>query len=103
MSRKEIEYEKSIHGSVFLRLMKYAVPYLGWFLLAFVLVLAITGFELLRPALLGKAIDLFAQKSDFSAIKNTAIIYIIVLAGSFICNMAQTWILQLTGQNIIYN
>ena len=103
MSRREIEFERSIHGSVFLRLMKYAVPYIGWFLLAFVLVLAITGFELLRPALLGRVIDLFAERSEFDAIQNTALIYILVLAGSFICNMAQTWILQLTGQKIIYN
>ncbi len=103
MSRKEIEYEKSIHGNVFFRLMRYALPYWHWFAFAFVLVLAITGLELLRPALLGQVIDLFAEESDFSKIRATAMIYVIVLCGSFVCNMLQTWILQLAGQKIIYS
>ncbi|MDD5937254.1 MAG: ABC transporter ATP-binding protein [Clostridiales bacterium] len=103
MSRKETEYEKSIHGSVFLRLIKYMRPYVLWVILAFLLVLVITGLELLRPALLGKAVDLFADGKEYGKIKNTAILYMIILFLSFICNMAQTWILQRTGQNIIYN
>lgn len=102
MSRKEIEYEKSIHGSVFLRLMKYAVPYLPMMLIAFVLVLALTGLELLRPALVGRAVDLFTMNGTSHEIKVTALIYGIALILSFIFNFLQTWILQLTGQNIIY-
>lgn len=103
MSRKEIEVEKSVHGSVFLRLMKYAVPYLHWMIIAFILVLGITGLELLRPALLGQAVNLFADNGSYDDIKHTAFLYIIVLFGSFVCNALQTWILQLTGQKIIYN
>lgn len=103
MSRKEIEYEKSIHGSVFLRLMKYAIPYLPMMVLAFILVLALTGLELLRPALIGRAVDLFTMDGTMDDIKFTAIIYGVALLLSFVFNFLQTWILQLTGQNIIYN
>lgn len=103
MKRKEIEIEKSVQGSVFLRLMKYAIPYLHLMLLAIVMVLFITGFELYRPKLMGEAVDLFIKKGSFSAVRKTAIIYLFVLIGSFLCNFLQTWILQLTGQKIIYN
>ncbi len=103
MKRKEIDIEKSVQGSVFLRLMKYAIPYLHLMLLAIVMVLFITGFELYRPKLMGEAVDLFIKKGSFSAVRRTAIIYLFVLIGSFLFNFLQTWILQLTGQKIIYN
>lgn len=103
MKRKEIDIEKSVQGSVFLRLMKYAIPYLHLMILAIVMVLFITGFELYRPKLMGEAVDLFIKKGSFSAVRKTAIIYLFVLIGSFLCNFLQTWILQLTGQKIIYN
>lgn len=103
MLRREIDIEKSVQGSVFFRLMRYAVPYLHLMILAVVLVLFITGFELYRPKLMGEAVDLFIANGSFGAIKETAIIYLLVLLGSFLFNFLQTWILQLTGQKIIYN
>lgn len=103
MIRREIDIEKSVQGSVFFRLMRYAVPYLHLMILAVVLVLFITGFELYRPKLMGEAVDLFIENGSFGAIKETAIIYLLVLLGSFLFNFLQTWILQLTGQKIIYN
>lgn len=103
MKRREIDLEKSVHGSVFMRLMRYAIPYLPQMILSLLLVLFITGFELYRPMLMGKAVDLFIENGSFSAIKETAVIYLLVLIGSFVFNFLQTYILQLTGQNIIYN
>lgn len=103
MERNELELERSIHGSVFLRLLRYARPYWYWFGAALLLVFLITGLELYRPILLGNAVDLFVEGAKFSQIRTTAIIYLGVLLASFVCNFLQTWILQLTGQNIIYN
>lgn len=103
MKRREIDIEKSVQGSVFLRLMKYAVPHLPQMILALVFALFITALELYRPLLMGRAVDLFIEKGSFDAIKTTSIIYLTVLLLSFVFNFLQTWILQLTGQNIIYN
>jgi ATP-binding cassette subfamily B protein len=99
----ETEYEKESNKSVLLRLLAYAKPYWHWMLLAFLLVLCITGLELYRPILVGDAIDEFIGKGNFNGLKKTAVIYLLVLIGSFVCNFLQTWILQLTGQSIIYN
>lgn len=101
--RREIDYEKSISGSVLNRLMSYMKPYWHWMTVAFILVLCITGFELYRPVLVGNVIDKFIGSGNFTGIKKTALIYLLVLLASFICNFFQTWILQLMGQSIIYN
>lgn len=103
MKRREIDIEKSVHGSVFLRLMRYAVPYFPAMAFSLLLVLGITCFELYRPILMGRAVDLFIENGSFDAVKKTALVYLIVLLLSFVFNIVQTWILQVTGQSIIYN
>lgn len=206
------DYEKSMKGNVLRRLLRYAKPYWYTIIIVFALVLAITGFDLLRPVLVGDAIDDYidgynrpyvqvdadsngavsyrgiylskdgvknasankqnyyqmflyedkyymfdnvdskvqknlmesskelvesvqmshgtqddefikvtiegkeytgtllskdelklVRKGDFDGIKKIAVIYLLVLLVSFVCNILQTWLLQLTGQNIIYN
>lgn len=101
--RREIDYEKSIQGNILMRLMSYAKPYWHWMLTALILVLLITGLELYRPILVGNAIDEFMHTGNFSGVQKTAIIYLLVLLVSFVLNFLQAWILQLAGQNIIYN
>ena len=103
MKMKEIELEKSVHGGVFKRLLKYAVPYFPQMAFALLLVLAVTGFDLYRPAIVGKALDTVIEEGSFDGIVKLSIIYFLVLVGGFVCNFLQTWILQLTGQTIIYN
>ena len=51
------DYEKSMKGNVLRRLLRYAKPYWHTIIIVFALVLAITGFDLLRPVLVGDAID----------------------------------------------
>ncbi len=104
MEHSEIEMEqRSIHKNVFFRLLKYAKPYWYYFAETFALVFIITALELYRPKLIGKVVDLFSTQVQFSEVRKIAIIYLIVLLASFVCNFLQTWILQLTGQTIIYN
>lgn len=93
--------ESGYSGNALLRLMTYMKPYAGQVLLCLVLVLALTGFDLYRPTLIGDAIDLFKDRGDYQVILDTAIKYGIVLILSLIFNVSQTWILQKTGQRII--
>ena len=208
------DYEKSMKGNVLRRLLRYAIPYWHTIIIVFALVLAITGFDLLRPVLVGDAIDDYidgynrpyvqvdadsngavsyrgihlskdgvknaspdankqnyyqmflyeekyymfdnvdskvqknlmesskelvesvqvshetqedelikvtiegkeytgtllskdelkqVRKGDFNRIKKIVVVYLLILLVSFVCNILQTWLLQLTGQNIIYN
>lgn len=82
-------------------LIAYMKPYAHWVIFALLLVLGLTAFDLYRPMLVGDAIDTFGANGDYDVIIATAIKYAVVLALSFAFNIAQTWILQKTGQNII--
>ena len=84
-----------------MRLIAYMKPYAHWVIFALLLVLGLTAFDLYRPMLVGDAIDTFGANGDYDVIIATAIKYAVVLALSFAFNIAQTWILQKTGQNII--
>lgn len=84
-----------------MRLIAYMKPYAHWVIFALLLVLGLTAFDLYRPMLVGDAIDTFGENGDYDVIIATAIKYAVVLALSFAFNIAQTWILQKTGQNII--
>ena len=84
-----------------MRLIAYMKPYAHWVIFALLLVLGLTAFDLYRPMLVGDAIVTFGANGDYDVIIATAIKYAVVLALSFAFNIAQTWILQKTGQNII--
>lgn len=190
----EEQVESEFSGNITQRLLAYVKPYVKQMVISAILVLFITGFELIRPVLIGNAIDVyiegyntpygitdesdllfqgqyltkdlegcqtFAQlvmaedqyyyfmnlskaesdelyeltmeeiipdkiddhtilihglqgnkltseelstlrKNDFYGILRIGVLYIIVLLLNLICSYAQTMILQLTGQNIIY-
>lgn len=100
-SSKNINKKEMNKKSSTIRLVAYMKPYAHWVIFALLLVLGLTAFDLYRPMLVGDAIDTFGANGDYDVIIATAIKYAMVLALSFAFNIAQTWILQKTGQNII--
>lgn len=100
-SSKNISKKEMNKKSPTMRLIAYMKPYAHWVIFALLLVLGLTAFDLYRPMLVGDAIDTFGANGDYDVIIATAIKYAVVLALSFAFNIAQTWILQKTGQNII--
>lgn len=100
-SSKNISKKEMNKKSSTMRLIAYMKPYAHLVIFALLLVLGLTAFDLYRPMLVGDAIDTFGANGDYDVIIATAIKYAVVLALSFAFNVAQTWILQKTGQNII--
>jgi len=100
-SSKNISKKEMNKKSSTMRLIAYMKPYAHWVIFALLLVLGLTAFDLYRPMLVGDAIDTFGANGDYDVIIATAIKYAVVLALSVAFNIAQTWILQKTGQNII--
>ena len=94
--------ESNYSGNAMLRLLAYMKPYAGWMVLCLILVLTLAGIDLYRPQLIGDAVDLFSEQGEYSIIVDTAIKYGVVLVLSLVFNLAQTWILQKTGQKIIH-
>ncbi len=98
----EDSIESNYKGSALLHLLTYMIPYAGWVVVCLLLVLALTGIDLYRPMLIGDAIDLFQKNGNYDVIVETAVKYAIVLVLSFVFNITQTWLLQKTGQKIIF-
>ena len=118
--QQEIRYE----GSPMKRLLKYLKPYRRVFVICLVLVLALTGLELVKPIIIGDAIDRYitgegsevlqAEGRDqweagemaeerYSGVLKAAAMYLGVLLLLFVCNRMQTLLLQKMGQDIIYD
>ncbi len=91
------------------RLLKYAKPYIGWFLIAIVFIIAIVGLELYQPILLGSATDVIIE--NINTPNDNAGREMVVLGlkffGVIVCSLVlsylQAMILAYIGQKIIYN
>lgn len=98
----EDKIESNYNGNALLRLLSYLKPYTLSMILCLILVLALTGFDLYRPMLVGDAIDAIEGGQSYDAILDFALRYGIVLVLGFLFNITQTWLLQKTGQRIIF-
>ena len=118
--QQDIRYE----GSPMKRLLKYLKPYRRVFVICLVLVLALTALELVKPIIIGDAIDRYitgegsevlqAEGRDqwetgemaeerYIGVLKAAAKYLGVLLLLFACNRMQTLLLQKMGQDIIYD
>ena len=96
------EFERNMPDSVIVkRLLGYAKPYLGQFVLVFVIMLISIAYDLLSPVLIGKIQDLI--KYDFPLNKLFWMVgaYAGILVVSLVSMYLQTMILQKVGQKIL--
>ncbi len=91
------------------RLLKYAKPYIWWFVLAVVVILCVVGLRLTQPALIGKATDIIVDAVGGGNVSEAtrqvigiAITYIIVLSVMLLLNYLQSMLLAYIGQKVIY-
>ena len=118
--REDIQYE----GKPMRRLLGYLKPHMKTFILCLALVLALTGLELVRPIIIGDAIDRYITgetseelqteqreqweageraEERFRGVLTAGGLYLLTLLALMICNRAQTLMLQKMGQDIIYD
>lgn len=115
-NRDDMENNKKYDKSLYKRLLKYAKPYLWYFISAIVIILIIVAIELYQPVLLGDAVDTFLsqygskgsgglldRKHDIEGVVKIGGIYLLTVVITFFLNYAQALILSFAGQKIIYN
>jgi ABC-type multidrug transport system fused ATPase/permease subunit len=95
--------EKAYDSKLMIRLLKYAMPYWKFFVIAAVMLLASTLTDLARPLLLQIAIDDCISKGDTVKLSSIGILFIGTIILGFIFNFIQIYTLTHTGQTIIYN
>lgn len=94
------------------RLLSYLKPHIVTMIISTILVLAIIVCELLRPIVIGNAIDNHIREEfvgnpetfqiHFNGILDAAKIYFVLLLAGFVFNALNTWMLQKMGQKIVY-
>ena len=83
------------------RLLGYAKPYIGNFVVVFIIMLFSIGYELVSPLLLGYIQNVIKGDFELSFLFAIVGVYAAILVVSLICTYLQAMILQRTGQKIL--
>src|SRR5689334_16792770 len=100
------------------RLLTYMKPYRGLVAISLVFLLAQSLFQVLGPLLTRTAVDRYLQPNPavipgflnrilppdaWAGLGRIALLYLAVLAGNFVCEFVQTYVMQYTGQRAMFD
>ena len=88
-------------GEIVRRLLRYAKPYKGWFILVFFIMLVSIAYDVLSPLLIGRIEELIKDKFELPKLFSYVAIYAGILVVSLISTYAQAMLLQKVGQKIL--
>jgi ATP-binding cassette subfamily B protein len=94
---------KAYDARLMRRLLEYLRPYWGAASLALAAIICASMLQLAQPYLMKLAIDRYITNSDLRGIDRIALFYLLIIIGSFCLEFTQTWLLQLTGQRIMFD
>ena len=101
--------EIKVETKVIARIIPYVRPYFGHLLAALFFMLVVTLAGLLTPYLEAVAIDRFilngegmSEHERLSGITRLALLYLAINVVTWLCSYAQTLLVSITGQNVIY-
>jgi ATP-binding cassette subfamily B protein len=94
---------KAYDARLMRRLLTYLRPYWRQVLLALLAILAGAAGQLAQPYLIKTAIDQHIATGRLEGLDRLAILFLLILAGSFVSEYLQTWTMQLTGQRIMFD
>jgi ATP-binding cassette subfamily B protein len=94
---------KAYDGRLMRRLLWYLRPYAGSALLALVAIVSNSALQLAPPWLTRLAIDQHIATGRLEGLGAIALGYFLVLVASFGLDYLQTWLMQMTGQRIMYD
>jgi ATP-binding cassette, subfamily B, multidrug efflux pump len=94
---------KAYDARLMRRLITYLRPYKLQVALATAAIIGHSALELAPPYLVKLVIDRYIPARDVNGLSLVATLYLATLAGSFALDYAQTWLLQFTGQRIMFD
>ena len=94
---------KAYDARLMRRLLHYLRPYRSEAALALAAIIAASVLQLAQPYLMKLAIDRYIPARDVAGVNRIAIAYLFILVGSFCLEYTQTWLLQMTGQRIMFD
>jgi ATP-binding cassette, subfamily B, multidrug efflux pump len=94
---------KAYDARLMRRLITYLRPYKLQVVFATAAIIGHSVLELAPPYLVKLVIDRYIPARDINGLSIVAGVYLATLAGSFVLDYAQTWVLQFTGQRIMFD
>ena len=94
---------KAYDATLMRRLLQYLRPYKPQVALALAAIISASVLQLAQPYLMKLAIDRYIANRDLGGVDRIALAYFAILLGSFVLEYVQTWLLQMTGQRIMYD
>ena len=104
MSVHDEEVLGKAYDSVLMRrLLRYLLPYRSQVAIALVAIIAGAALQLVQPYLVKVAIDRHIQPGNLAGLDRIALAFLAILFASFSLEFLQTWMLQTTGQRIMFD
>ena len=94
---------KAYDARLMRRLLTYLKPYRRSAVLAIACLIAGSAISIVQPYLTKVAIDQHIRNGDFNGLSQIAALYILTLLCVFALSFAQTWIINIMGQKIMYD
>src|SRR5687767_8987745 len=94
---------KAYDARLMRRLLGYLRPHKWYVGGALIALIADAVAQLVPPYLVKVAIDRYIAQGDLPGLNGIAMIYVAVLAASFSLEYAQTYMMQIIGQRIMYD
>ncbi len=85
------------------RLSRYLRPYLWSVVASVFLLLIISTLQLVGPYLTKVALDHYIPEGNYQGLNRIALLFLLVLTGQFFFSFAQTYLMNWTGQKIMYD
>lgn len=94
---------RSYDSRLMRRLLEYLGPYRALASAALAAIMAGSLVQLAQPYLVKVAIDDYIAAGDVAGMTAVAGVFFLVLAAAFACEYAQTWLMQMMGQRIMFD
>jgi ATP-binding cassette subfamily B multidrug efflux pump len=94
---------KAYDARLMRRLMAYLRPHALYVAAAVLALVADAAFQLVPPYLVKVAIDGYIAQGDLAGLNGIAAVYLAVLVASFALEYAQTYMMQMTGQRVMFD
>ena len=100
---EEEAIDRTYDARLMRRLLKYLRPYLMNVLAAMALIAVASVLQVSSPYLTKIGIDNYIVKKDLAGLNKIVLIYLAIIVFGFLLGYLQTYLMQLTGQKIMYD
>ena len=94
---------KAYDARLMRRLLQYLRPYRMPAAMALAAIIANSVLQLAQPYLMKEAIDRYIPAGDLAGVNRIALWFVLILVTAFVLEFTQTWLLQNTGQRIMFD